>query len=559
MIPVSLIRWQLTGKNPRSGNEETPGGDWPSPSPSRPLRSADTTLDYDVLHFGKKSGAQTVVLRDGGRMHVTYSYRDNGRGPDIEEDIALLPDGTFGRYRQTGNDDLWRGPRREVLDLREARELAVARGARTAGDRRARALPADLRQPGDRAPSSCARRRRPAARLAALPGGELRSERLASTRVGAAGGEREVALYAIFGAGLQPEYVWLETAGDMPLFASISIGGGHVVRAGFADCRRRARAPAAGGRGRLAIQAGEAAHAGPAPANPDQERPGVRRQDEEPRRARRRLRQRGADRGSLPGRLSGQGPGDGDRRRRTRAAAGPVRHALARGRLERRPADRGRRHDLARHGQLQRRPRAPARRHRGGPRRRAAHRAGGLHRGREPLRGARRLRRRERRRGGERRRLVRRARFPADQALQLDQAGMGAADRGLRPLARPARERPRARILALRARRARGLRRAAAHQPDGAQFRLRPGHGLAHDPALQPGRRAGEGPRPRLAEGEGFHPAAGRPPDRGRRDPGDVRGLLHPEARRHRPVAGGQSPTTCRSRPSAACATTRPT
>ena len=67
-----------------------------------PVTLADTTLDYDVLHFGKKSGAQTVVLRDGGRVHVTYSYRDNGRGPDIEEDIALLPDGTFGRYRQTG-------------------------------------------------------------------------------------------------------------------------------------------------------------------------------------------------------------------------------------------------------------------------------------------------------------------------------------------------------------------------------------------------------------------------------------------------------------------------
>ena len=53
---------------------------------------ADTTLDYNVLHAGKKSGAQKTVIKDDGRMHVSYSYRDNGRGPDIEEDIAVLPD-----------------------------------------------------------------------------------------------------------------------------------------------------------------------------------------------------------------------------------------------------------------------------------------------------------------------------------------------------------------------------------------------------------------------------------------------------------------------------------
>ena len=151
-----------------------------------PAALADTTLDYDVLHFGKKSGAQTVVLRDGGRMHVTYSYRDNGRGPDIEEDIALLPDGTFGRYRQTGTTTYG-----AVLDERfsisgEARQLAVARGARTAVARR----PA-IYLPSYGSPETSAvivrATQKAGGTLAALPGGELRSERLASTRVGACG------------------------------------------------------------------------------------------------------------------------------------------------------------------------------------------------------------------------------------------------------------------------------------------------------------------------------------------------------------------------------------
>jgi hypothetical protein len=196
--------------------------------------SADTTLDYDVLHFGKKSGAQTVVLRDGGRRHVTYSYRDNGRGPDIEEDIAVLPDGTFGRYRQTGTTTYG-----AVLD--EKFSISGKRASwQSPAERGQQALagPA-IYLPSYGSPETYAviarATQKAGGALAALPGGELRSERLASARVGPAGGEREVALYGIFGVGLQPEYVWLETAGDMPLFASISIGGGHILRAGFAD------------------------------------------------------------------------------------------------------------------------------------------------------------------------------------------------------------------------------------------------------------------------------------------------------------------------------------
>ena len=198
-----------------------------------PAASADTTLDYDVLHLGKKSGAQTVVLRDGGRRQVTYSYRDNGRGPDIKEDFALLPDGSFRSYRQAGTTTLG-----AVLD--EKFSISGKRASwQSPAERGQQALagPA-IYLPSYGSPETYAvivrATQKAGGALAALPGGELRSERLASARVGPAGSEREVALYGIFGVGLQPEYVWLETAGDMPLFASISIGGGHILRAGFA-------------------------------------------------------------------------------------------------------------------------------------------------------------------------------------------------------------------------------------------------------------------------------------------------------------------------------------
>ena len=63
---------------------------------------ADTTLEYTVLHSGTKSGAQTTVLGDDGIVRVTYTHRDNGRGPDLDERYTPAADGTFGRYRLRG-------------------------------------------------------------------------------------------------------------------------------------------------------------------------------------------------------------------------------------------------------------------------------------------------------------------------------------------------------------------------------------------------------------------------------------------------------------------------
>jgi hypothetical protein len=193
---------------------------------------ADTTIDYTVLHAGKKSGTQKTTAGDDGRLHVSYTYRDNGRGPDIEEDIALLPDGSIRSYRQTGRTTFGASldERFSISGKRASWQSPAERGSQ------ALAGPA-VYLPTYGSPETNAILARATenagGRLAALPGGELRSEKLATTRVGPAGGEREVALYAILGAGLQPDYVWLETGDGMPLFASINVGGSHLVRAGF--------------------------------------------------------------------------------------------------------------------------------------------------------------------------------------------------------------------------------------------------------------------------------------------------------------------------------------
>jgi Amidohydrolase family len=188
------------------------------------------TVDYNVLYTGTKSGALKTVTGQDGRMHVSFSYRDNGRGPDSEEDIALLADGTLQGYRQTGKNTFG-----AILDERFS--LKGQRASwQTPADRGAR----DVKGPALYLPTYGSPEvnavivrasQKAGGTIAALPGGELRTRKLKDTRVGPAGSERAVALYAIFGTDLQPDYVWLD--GDQRFFAAITPGGRHVILAGF--------------------------------------------------------------------------------------------------------------------------------------------------------------------------------------------------------------------------------------------------------------------------------------------------------------------------------------
>ena len=193
---------------------------------------ADTSYDYDVHFVGVKTGALKTVAGKDGRLHVTYSYRDNGRGPDMEEDIVLAPDGTIRSYRQTGKTTFG-----AALDERFAAsgKRASWRSPAEQGSQPLTEAAIYLPTYGSPEVSAIIARaaQRAGGRLAALPGGEVQSERLAAARIGPPGRERDVALYAVLGIAVQPGYVWLDAGGDMRLFASISVGGRHTVVAGY--------------------------------------------------------------------------------------------------------------------------------------------------------------------------------------------------------------------------------------------------------------------------------------------------------------------------------------
>ncbi|HEY7752835.1 MAG TPA: amidohydrolase family protein [Steroidobacteraceae bacterium] len=195
--------------------------------------SADTTLEYTVLHSGRQSGAQTTVIADDGSVHVTYSHRDNGRGPDLDESFAAASDGTFRRYRLGGKSTFG-----AVLDERFSLERGRARW-RSASERgEARITAPAIYVPVNGSPEARAVLARaalasPAGAIAALPGGELKAERVRQLSLESADGGRHVSLVMVTGLGLEPAWVWLDAAGSERLFARIQPGGAHVIARGF--------------------------------------------------------------------------------------------------------------------------------------------------------------------------------------------------------------------------------------------------------------------------------------------------------------------------------------
>ncbi len=156
---------------------------------------------------------------------VTFSYRDNGRGPDLDEQIKVGPDGTPTLYNVSGKSTFGAPVKESFSRIGDLVEWTSQsdRGKKTVAGAAAyvpvensfemiaviaRAL---ARQPGQR--------------LASLPGGELRLERLIeNTPLTADDRSVAVSLYAITGFSTQPTFLWLTNDAKLRFFAAIYPG-----------------------------------------------------------------------------------------------------------------------------------------------------------------------------------------------------------------------------------------------------------------------------------------------------------------------------------------------
>ena len=189
--------------------------------------------EHVVLFQNKESGTLTVQRGDDGRTVVDFSYRNNGRGPDLHEEYTLADDGSFRRYHATGRSTFG-----AVLDERFERDGDAARWSAPSGSGERRIAGNAAYVPIEYSAEALAQIVRAIVAhgegpLPALPGGQLGATRLLTTTVSQGERSREVALYAVSGIGLTPTLLWLGTEPELPLFAAIFPGFAQLVERGW--------------------------------------------------------------------------------------------------------------------------------------------------------------------------------------------------------------------------------------------------------------------------------------------------------------------------------------
>jgi hypothetical protein len=192
-----------------------------------------------LLFTGNKepAGEQVVDRGDDGLIKVRYVFKDNGRGPELNEQFRLAPDGTLADYRVTGSAAMGAPvDERFVRQGDKAEWNSAAEKGRATLNGPAFYVPRESSmEPGSAMIAALAAR--PDGKLPLLPSGTLTQRVMAEvevTQAPTAGGKAQrVQLLAQTGLGLEPNYVWATTGSEPRLFAAIYPGWFMGIEAGW--------------------------------------------------------------------------------------------------------------------------------------------------------------------------------------------------------------------------------------------------------------------------------------------------------------------------------------
>ncbi len=195
--------------------------------------SAPTVTGYTIRIFGRPAGTQTTTVAADGRVSVEFSYRENGRGPDLHEEITLASDGTPLSQRVSGKTEMG-----APIDENFQRDDAGAKWKSLADEGRTDSRAATLYVPLNYTFETLSQMVRaltnaPERKLPALPVGTVTLERLQEADIVNDGVRRTVALYALTGLDYSPTYVWMSEKPEFRLFAFIYPGFMQTVETGW--------------------------------------------------------------------------------------------------------------------------------------------------------------------------------------------------------------------------------------------------------------------------------------------------------------------------------------
>jgi len=177
-----------------------------------------STSSYDFLVQDFVAGSMTRTAR-GNTVDVVYTYRENGRGPDIRERWTFGGNGSVASYTSSGKTTF-------DASIDERFQQKAGRASwRTLSDAGEIAAPAPLFYvPIQGTPEATAALARalvasPGGRLPLAPSGEAALAKVETVTVNSGEATRSVSLYAITGIDLSPSYVWLDEGPARDLFA----------------------------------------------------------------------------------------------------------------------------------------------------------------------------------------------------------------------------------------------------------------------------------------------------------------------------------------------------
>ncbi len=176
------------------------------------------TETWMVKVQGTPAGAMTVDRGDDGVVRVDYSFRDNGRGPDMKEEFTVDAAQRPTRYQVRGKATMG-GELREDFNHAEGR----IRWTSTADSGDEPAPEGNLFVPLQSSPAYYgqllrALLARPERSAPVGAASVLTAEKLVAVQLDGPAGPVPVALYAVTGGGSAPWYLWLRDDGSLGYF-----------------------------------------------------------------------------------------------------------------------------------------------------------------------------------------------------------------------------------------------------------------------------------------------------------------------------------------------------
>ena len=177
-----------------------------------------------VVADGKQAGEQTVERGDDGVTRVHYIFKDNGRGPELDEQFKLAADGTFSEYSVKGASTFG-----APVDEHFSRNGDQAEWHSTSEQGKTKVTGTAFYNPlnGTLEAASAAIAAissRADHKLPLLPAGTLSARKLDEVDVTRDGKSERVQLLAFTGLGLTPSFFWATTDAKPRLFALVVPG-----------------------------------------------------------------------------------------------------------------------------------------------------------------------------------------------------------------------------------------------------------------------------------------------------------------------------------------------